>query len=305
MSKKRLTGLYNSTSLGSKIFGRLDTPLAAQPGKSFPQKKIIAQTETVPGSVAIIFNKEVHVPHLSEDDIIELNQNAPQFVTRLIDAEFLDDWSAGFFRFGTIKRYRATEADVLGRLGDTTEGEKREFYKSQEGIYENVSVAGVSFFNSSFEGFENDIVVRYIVNDFCSCTSIGKFDEKGALEFRENGNDKLGAYITYDLQKLTAAIRKVLTEDPETSHLTTVGQSITYDHKDRRFLIGQKFDEEPDALRLWLGTAFFKPPAFKHEYEFRMLIIDPKAAGRLHENANAKDFNDPQIARAIVATGMF
>jgi hypothetical protein len=54
-----------------------------------------------------------------------------------------------------------------------------------------------------------------------------------------------------------------------------------------------------------MSIAFIKSPAYAHEDEYRMIMINPAVAGQLPASVEVLQFSDPRIADAIVASGTF
>ncbi|MDW9902068.1 hypothetical protein GOA77_09355 [Sinorhizobium meliloti] len=116
-----------------------------------------------------------------------------------------------------------------------------------------------------------------------------------------------GAYATYDLKKLRAALVEIMAERPSLAGYALVGRKVVYGEKDRQWKVESHFElkKHRDPLAIWMGTAFVKSPAYQHEDEFRLLLINPKAVGRLDDSADALVFKDPRIAATITAAGTF
>lgn len=255
----------------------------------------------------VSIDRPVRVPVLTQSDIEEIERGEhPETVTRLIDAKYLDSWMGGFFRFGTIRRYRSEEAVAVGRLGDHTEGLQRNFYNNSSGKYSQVSVDGITINGLTVKGGANDVEICHTVNCYCSCVMTGELTEDGVRRFRAEGNGDIGAYVTYNLKALKKAITNSLHDDPVTSRLKLVSRAVTYDHRDYHIDSTSGVIHEgalANPKEVWLGTAFYKPPVFDHEREYRMLLINPLNAAGLREDAVGIDLNSSEIAAAIISGG--
>lgn len=250
---------------------------------------------------------KVQVPPLSESDIQNLNEHKPpKYLTRYIKKEFYEGALEGYYHFGTIRFYRSEEQGKVGRLGDHTEAMTREFYNSSEGPaadfhdYENhVHI------QASTSGADDQIRIVHEINNYCSCASIGEMTQEHVHRLRAKGNDDIGAYVTYDYTALRAALAAELASDPGQKHLRIVGKRVKYAHRDRDVAYAGRHDyQRPDPKKLWLNTAFLKPPFFEHENEFRILLADPADAAGLDMDAKPKGFSSPKIAAAIVGKGI-
>ncbi|MCE8419637.1 hypothetical protein LZ190_13085 [Rhodovulum sulfidophilum] len=217
----------------------------------------------------------------------------------------------GYFQFGTLVKYRAKEGAITGRLGDHQESRIQEIFNSRSGFFERASLGGLEIANTLIFETEKQVVVETIVNDFCSCSSIGEFslDRGTVLRDQETDPDKKpGAYVTYHLPTLKLALENTLSQSPDVSGCTLLGRKVEYGEKDRSWEIEQQFSYQPDrdAMAIWLSIAFIKSPNFKHEQEYRLLLIDPSGPGGLADDTRAYVIDESSdIAASIVASGTY
>lgn len=294
--------------------------LVSIPNRSFPPK--ISHTKSSSGITisnctisncgsGIVQVKHHRAPKISDSlfQMIEVDQ--PEYVTRHIEERWLESALHGYFRFGTLINYRAAEGAVAGRLGDHQESRVQEVFNSRSSFFESAKLEGIEVTSTSFNGTKNQIVVETVVNDFCSCASIGKFSLTRAEKIRDCESDpakKPGAYVTYHLPTLRSALKEHLSLASGQSELTLLGRNVKYGEKDRYWEVEENFSyqQDRDALAIWLGIAFVKSPSFEHEEEYRLLLIDSSGPGGL--NDDAKTYEIPEsipIVRSIVAYGTF
>lgn len=261
------------------------------------------------GSSAIKIRRTISCPTLSREIITKLTDQSVTRITRHIEKEYLSTAEGGYFRFGTIAGYAPDDRLLdVGRLGDREEGSQQEVFRTRSGYYNKFTAETSRIENVRISGFDNPIVVEFSANDYCSCSSIGDFQPHRAASFVANGNQKLGAYVTYDLVKLQAALSEVARERAECSSLILMGRPVVYGKKDRHWEIEETFarTEDRDPLAIYLGVTFVKSVRYEHEEEYRMLLVDPSALGQLPtDKGKLLEFNDPRIAAAIAASGCF
>lgn len=267
-------------------------------------------------SGGIVIRREVNVPELSADQISEIEDERPTYITRHFNKDsdttsgetsLGDLILSGSYHFGTISGYRPADNRLVGgRHGDVQEGLQREVFSSRSGIY-NANIEGLGLNNVRISGFENPVAIEYRVNDYCSCASIGNFLRKRALTLRDKGNDDINYYAVYDLSKLMAAIQEILLEDSSKQHYKIISRSVSYGQKDRIWEVEHDFHhkEARDHLAVWLGTAFVKPSNYAHEEEIRLILLDPARAGNLPKNTGSVSWVDARIAASIVDHGPF
>jgi hypothetical protein len=259
----------------------------------------------------IVQVKRHRAPQISEYllQMIELAQ--PEFVTRHIEERYLEGALNGYFRFGTLINYRAVEGAIAGRLGDHQESRVQEVFNSRSSFFETAILEGIEVTNTSFGGTANQIVVETIVNDFCSCASIGEFSLTRGVKIRDCESDpakKPSAYVTYHLPTLKAALKEHLSCASEQSCLNILGRNVEYGQKDRHWEVEKNFSyqQDRDALAIWLGIAFVKSLSFEHEDEYRLLLIDPSGPGGLNDDAKTYEISEStSIASSIVASGNY
>lgn len=246
-------------------------------------------------------------PPLREDDIVELDSALHQTVTRHIDGDWLEATLAGSFKVGTIASYKAKDEALTGRFGDPEESIQREVYNSRTGIFRDTQIGPVHFEEVGFEKGTDAISLVYGVNAYCSCAAIGNFDEVRANKLRKQGNPDVNAYVTYDLSKLKSAFREILAERPDFGNFSVFGRDVVYGQKNRYWEVEEHFHhkEDREPIAIFLDAAFVKANAYQHEEEYRLLIIDPSAAGRLPHDTKPLFLDDPRIAAAVVASGRF
>lgn len=255
--------------------------------------------------ISVMINESVKCPTLSLHDIAALSVRGIKSITRHFEAQYLPSVKKGYFRFGTIAGY-APQDNALnaGRFGDHQEGNQREIYRPLQRVTKNIDMGNVKI-----GALESDapIVIEYTVNDYCSCSSKGDFDLSRAIRLRAQGNPTLDSYVTYDLMKLRVALEKAANAIDHLKGYKLVGRPIVYGLKDRSWGLENDFkrEEDRDQLSIWLATAFVKSPAYQHEDEYRLLLIDPTRAGQQCLTAPPISFVDARIAEAIIAVGEF
>lgn len=260
----------------------------------------------MPPTPGIHFIEPVCVPGLDRECANLLSDFPNQFLTRHFDSRYLKSFEEGYFRFGTVAGYKSADMRFIGRLGDHQEGRRREVYRSTSGIYSGVS-GGRLFLNNRISGSDHPIVFERVSNDYCSCSSLGKFSIGRAQEFREHGNADIGAYAVYDLMKLRESLSKILLESNDLKDLVPVGRPVIYGEKDvTTSFIGHFYhDSNQDQLEQWSKITFVKAEEYKHEEEFRLLLIHPARIGGLNSEAPPLPITDRRIADCIVDSGIF
>ncbi len=259
----------------------------------------------------IVHVKRHRAPQISDDlfQIIELNQ--PEFVTRHIEERYLESALNGYFRFGTLINYRAVEGAIAGRLGDHQESRVQEVFNSRSDFFKSAILEGIEVTNTSFSRTPNHIVVETIVNDFCSCASIGEFSLTRGVKIRDYESDpakKPRAYVTYHLPTLKAALKEHLSCASEQPGLSILSRNVEYGQKDRHWKVEENFSyqQDRDALAIWLGIAFVMSLSFEHEEEHRLLLIDRSGPGGLKDDAKTYEIPaSTSIASSIVASGSY
>ncbi|GLS78401.1 hypothetical protein GCM10007904_37380 [Oharaeibacter diazotrophicus] len=240
------------------------------------------------------------------DLIEELDNTHPLFITKHVKEKDLRIHLQGGFRFGTLKKYRAIENRSEGRFNDYSEGIRREFFHNRSSYFDSVSVGGFSVENCVIVGFPNNSIgVEIELNDYCYCSSMGRFDFRRAEYLRSHDNSDLTHYIVYDLVKLKRALKELIDARFGSYKYHLVGRVVEYGERDRFWSIERRFsyDIDADAIAIWLGVSFVKPLQFKHEEEFRLMIIDSLGPGLLDKNADYLDFKDTKISECIVDWG--
>lgn len=250
-------------------------------------------------------------PQLTDDIMRQVEMEQPDYITRHIEERFLASARTGYFQFGTLVNYRAKEGAVAGRLGDHQESRVQEIFNSRSDFFEKASLQGVEITSTSISNTEQQIVVETIVNDYCSCSSIGEFCQERARNLRDHEiepDKKPGAYVTYHLPTLKLALKSVFSNSPDLSAFTLLGRKMDYGEKDRTWEVEERFryQRDRDATAIWLSIAFIKSTTFAHENEYRLLLLDPSGPGGLADNMENHVIHESSaIAASIVASGTF
>ncbi len=245
-------------------------------------------------------------PKLSNDVITSIAKEQPEYITRHIEERYLESARKGYFQLGTLIAYRAKENAASGRLGDHQESRIQEIFNTRSGYFKEASLPGVEITNASIAGTEQQIVVETVVNDYCSCSSIGEFSHERGENIRQREVDsekRPGAYVTYHLPTLKSALVDHFSKLPTQSELILLGRSVQYGEKDIKWTVEETFSyqHERDALAIWLSIAFVKSPNFAHEDEYRLLLIDPSGPGGLPDNTGSLVVRESNaIAASIV-----
>jgi hypothetical protein len=294
-TKKYLLGGTQLSSVMEQIFGRVSS-----------SKRGSGHIDRGRQAAAFGVSLTIDCPVLTDDIIQELDANPPETITRHIEAQYLKPAQDGAFYFGTIASYAPKDtALTAGRLGDGQEGTQRDVFNTRSGFFKNAKFGGLELSNVAVEGMDA-VAVEYTVNDYCSCSSLGDFDEDRAGSLRNQGNPTLDSYVTYDVAKLKAALQDILDEQLERK-LRLFGREVIYGKKDREWEIEQRYAhvEERDPLAIYLGITTVKSPNYKHEDEYRMLLVDPEKLGILPPDTPYLFLKDSRIADTIVASGSF
>lgn len=250
-------------------------------------------------------------PSLDDVMIRTIESDQPEYVTRHIEKRFLKSARSGYFQFGTLTRYRAEEGAISGRLGDHQESRMQEVFNSRSGFFENAALEGVEIRNTSFIGTNKHIVVETIVNDYCACASVGRFSYERGIRLRNCESDptkRPEAFITYHLASLRKAISEHLLSQSGFNLPTLLGRNVAYGEKDRHWDVEERFSyqQDRDALAIWLSIAFVKSHAFSHEEEYRLLIVDRSGPGGLTDIAQPYIIPESlKISQAIVDSGTY
>lgn len=262
----------------------------------------------IPGTVGVLLEHPLECPPLSSEQLASIGKSEVTTITRHIDLQWLESARNGYFRFGTIKGYAPNDKALnTGRFSDYQEGVQLSTYRTRSGFFRDFQTgAGGGLRNVEIIGAEYPMAVEFSVNDLCSCSSVGQFDIERARTLRDKGNPTLGAYVTYDLQALTRALEFLITRNVSTRGYAVIGRTIEYGSKDRHWQIEESFSlaGHRDPIAIWLSTAFIKSPAYQHEEEYRLLLIDPRKPGQL-EGQEMMAFQHGSIVNAIIDTGEF
>lgn len=271
-----------------------------------PQKKAAPLVKKSRRTSGILMTRWLEIPMLTEESIKLIQSSPPKYITRHIKLADLSRTLAGSFKFGTITGYRPADEALIGRFSDFQEGLQKEVFKSRSGVFNN-EIYGHQFNQFYSWGFDDEMVFEFTANDYCSCSSIGEFSQERAVTIRERGNPDLSAYVVYDFEKLISAIREILIEDLNRSHLSTLYRIIEYGEKDRHWEVEDSVSvvQDRDQMAIWLGTAFVKSPDYTHEEEIRIILFDPEKASRLPDGESALILNDRKIAESVTMHGVF
>ena len=110
----------------------------------------------------------------------------------------------------------------------------------------------MSVSNTSFKNTGRHIVVETVANDYCSCSSLVKFDEKRGEKLKDAEFDpskKPGAFVTYHFSTLKKALQaRILKEAPHFRHLKPLGRKVEYRQKDVNWNVGESFHYAEDGL---------------------------------------------------------
>lgn len=270
----------------------------------------LPQSSDIPGRVLVEAAGELECPILSAEEIQSLCQVASPTLTKHIDGNHLDRAKKGSFVIGTLSLFAPSDEMLnTGRFSDWREGSTREYLRSpQKNIYfENAKIGSSTLRDVSLEGSEHPVAIKYSINDFCWCATIGDFSLERARELRAKGNPELSAAVTYDASKLIRSVIEILNERPGLEEVCAISRPVIYGRKDRTFtiVIGNDILPAQDDLGMYLNTAFVKSPAYEHEAEQRVIFTNASSLGRLPV-ATARIFlDDPRIADAIVSINEF
>lgn len=164
----------------------------SSPGSSQTRSSgsMIENAVTSNGSAAIVKVTRHRAPELTDGIMPEVEMEQPEYITRHIEKRFLSSARAGYFQFGSLIGYRAKEGAIAGRLGDHQESRIHEIFNSRSGFFEHAIFEGLEIKNSWFSGIEKQVVVERVVNDFCSCSSIGEFTLERGQRLRDHETDR-------------------------------------------------------------------------------------------------------------------
>lgn len=257
-------------------------------------------------SAGIRITQRIKVPHLGSEQLKNLNTTRFKTITRHFDKKYLEQTLNGSFVFGTTQGYKASDTSQIGRFSDTREGTFRDVFRSRTGVFSG-NFAGHRVENVKISGTDNPIVKEIVVNDFCSCSSLGIYDLDRANLIRNRGNPDIGAFAVYDFEKLLNALQATLAKSEEFKHFELLVRKVSYGEKDRHWEIEEDYDDEIDRdfVAIWLGATFVKTIDYQHEDEVRMLLIDRENAGSLPKNTQMLKLEGRRIAEAIVDSGTF
>lgn len=261
-----------------------------------------------PRRTGIQISNKISVPKLTREELLSLQSKAiPKVITRHLDPKYLPSAIGGYFRFGTTGGYRAQENLQEGRFSDVSEGRLRQSFRRQDGHFADVQIGKIIIRDSFFDPSMDQVVYDETFNDFCNCSSVGEFDEGRAEVIRSKGNEDLGAFVSYDLQKLIFALAVALHANQDAMESGLLVRPIKYGQKDSEWEIPRRFRAKASAAEIdrWLSASFVKPDLFDHEAELRILLIDPSKPGGLADTARPLEVMHSMIAKAIVRHGHF
>lgn len=260
-------------------------------------------------AAAIKLVRTIDCPKISRRRIEALNQVHSEYVTRHFEGRYLQSYLDGYFRFGTLSNYRATEKAETGRLGDFTESRIKTVFNSSSGFHREARFGQGVFRNISISGFDEQISQEVTANDYCACVSSGAFDLGRAKKMQEAEQveaKKPSGFVTYNRKKLNWAVHQHFLRTNNDRVL--LSRPVEYQKKDWRFVVPQIYEAAsvPDSIESWLAISFVKPPTFSYEEELRMLLVDRRSPGRLSKEADFLDVSASNaFAAAIVDSGEF
>ncbi|WP_247996820.1 hypothetical protein [Brucella tritici] len=259
-------------------------------------------------STAILYERVLDCPPLERDAVKFLNDDEVRFITRHLDEEGYQHSLDGSFLFDTLTHYRGKEGGFSeGRFTDYQEGVQRDIYNAAGGTIDHLTVDGLDIQSSHVYGGGDQVAVRTLANAYCSCSSVGEFDEDRARVLRTKGNEDLRFYVTYDVSRLKAVLKAILPDTDQLRSQAVIGRRVEYGEKDRRrWYISKHHEVEiKSPLGHFLALAFTKSERFSHEQEFRILLIDPTSVGRLIDTAGRVILNDKRFSECIVSHNKF
>lgn len=265
--------------------------------------KVDGQGRTVGVKSTVLLN----CPEIPEDLLRDLQLHGVKFITRHFSSDALDEVKEGSFLLGTVVLYKATEKNLAGRFGDTSESIQRDIFKSIDDTYSIDIGEHAGIYNVGIEGADDPLVIEYKSNTYCCCSSIGNFDLARAIKIRENGNPDINAYVVYDLDKLMQALQITTSKRNDLNISCIMSRPVHYAQKDRRIEVLGHIDTRKEHKRIekWLSLIFMKPGVFSHEEEIRIVAFDRTKPGSLPDDASRVFLKDRTIAECIVSTGHF
>ncbi len=305
---KRVSRFLRTTALASVPDRTLAASRSSQGRSSGPRLENLFISGRGVGILRTIRHR---APQLTDDIMPKIEMDQPEYITRHIEERFLSSALSGYFQFGSLVKYRAKEGAIAGRLGDHQESRIREIFNSRSNFFEHANLDGVEIINGSISDTEDQIVVETVVNDYCSCSSIGEFSLERGIRLRDCEIDpdrKPGAFVTYHLPTLKLALGGLFSQSPEVSELTLLGRKVEYGEKDRRWEVEQNFSyrRNRDAMAIWLSISFVKSPTFRHEEEYRLMLLDRSGPGGLSDDIGRHVIEESSaIAASIVASGTY
>lgn len=255
----------------------------------------------------VVFQTQLSCPMLSCQDIASLHTTSANFITRHFDRKYLAATASGYFRFGTVASYRSADRRQVGRFSDAEEASLWKSFQSDAGKLDSVQFNGNQINNISSSGVKHLVRVEYHVNEYCSCSSSGKFSHSRAMLLRDRGNPDVSAFVVYDLHKLRIAMLEIISEETSLKHLALIGRDVEYGVKDQHTIIEGRFLDptEADQMSIWVRSIFIKSADYSHEEEVRLVLIDPNRVGLLDESIAEQVFMDDRIKDSIVDKGTF
>lgn len=256
----------------------------------------------------IVFSEPIKVKRLTRlrskriDEVVSL-------LTYHFPERHLESNLSGSFCFGTTTGYRAKEGLPVGRLSDTTEGRSRAVFNTMDGKFDNFRYGRNTVENSQISSGEQ-VVLEVTSNDYCSCFSVGGYNETRAkaLQDAEQVIEKRSsAYVTYDAHKLRYALKRQFRGRLGSSS-TLIGRRVSYGPKDAAFNIPPtaNIQREKNSLAQWLHISFMKPLKYQHEEEYRLLMVNRLQLGRLSLKVQGSDrIDSDDVASCIVDYGTF
>lgn len=211
--------------------------------------------------------------------------------------------------------YLRRNSDTSGLLSDSGEGIVIDNYEpaGRYLLLDKVNtpgggyMEGVSAWSSpempppSFSFFSCD-------NDYVACFCPGEFSQERANTIVANNNKHLRYYITYDTSLLLKAIHRSLVASKIIKWRPIadifLGRKVLYDNREATHLLSTLFSGTLPGgdLNSWERTVFVKPPKYRHECEYRVVLLTGKP-GQVPANAPYLEVASPEIEKSIYRLG--
>lgn len=244
-------------------------------------------------------------------------------ITKFFEADMLENYLAGSFWFGTLKRYRMIEeegsaANVEPRFSDRREGIIENGHTFDAGHAKSVMIGGISITNSHFSGNGTDIMITHEVNEFVFCASYGGYSRRQHLDIKNGalsvsgaqyeGNPKLTHFAEIDLIDFIDAVGMVAPRTPVWNTQLTqeeylLHDRVKYGNTGSSNSIPSIYETSgmPD-YEDYLRTIFTKPAHFSPENEFRV-VLRANAPYSLEDDPAGMKLKHKKLRRSITKTG--